>query len=122
MKALRFATLAALMAGASIGLAGPALADLQDGSYTETVTESNKFKVGQTQTWNVADCGPDCRHVEVVGGNTPYDFHRTGSTWTASQPDSPSAWGFTTTIDNDSLAGTFTFDDGAFYKYQLKKN
>ncbi|ORW09822.1 hypothetical protein AWC16_14875 [Mycolicibacter longobardus] len=121
MKALRFATLTTLVVGASLGLAGPANAELQDGSYTATITESNKFQVGQTQTWNVGSCGPDCRHVELVGGDTPYDFHRDGSTWTASQP-SGAAHGFTTTIENDSLAGTFTFDDGAFYKYQLKKN
>lgn len=121
MKAARIAALATLVAGASIGLAGPAYAELTDGSYTMTITESNQFKVGQNQTWQVGSCGPDCRHVEVAGGDTPYDFRLAGSTWNASQPTGQ-AHGFTTSVDDGSLAGTFTFDDGAYYKYQLKKN
>lgn len=59
--------------------------------------------------------------VAVAGGDTPYDFHLAGNSWTASQP-SGRAHGFTTTVENDSLAGTFTFDDGAYYKYRLQKN
>ncbi|MFL0179224.1 hypothetical protein [Mycobacterium sp. SMC-15] len=121
MRGRWIAALATLVAGASVGLAGPAKADLTDGSYTMTMTESDQFKVGQTQTWNVGSCGPDCRHVEVAGGDTPYDFHLAGNSWTAAQPSGQSH-GFTTTVDNNSLAGTFTFDDGAYYKYQLKKN
>ena len=121
MLTLRLAAPAALALGAALGLAGPASADLNDGTYTMTITASNQFKVGQTQTWNVGSCGPDCRHAEVAGGDTPYDFHLAGNSWTAGQP-SGQAHGFTTTVDNSSLAGTFTFDDGASYNYQLKKN
>lgn len=121
MMALRFSVLAALVAGTSIGLAGPANAALDAATYTMTIVESNQFQVGQTQTWHVGSCGPDCRHVEVANGDTPYDFRLDGNTWTASQPAGASH-GFTTTVDNNSLGGTFTFDDGAFYKYQLKKS
>jgi hypothetical protein len=121
MRATRISCLAALAAGASLGLAGPANAELADGTYTMTISESNQFQVGQTQTWHVGSCGPDCRHVEVAGGDTPYDFHLSGDSWMASQPPGQ-AHGFITTVENTSLSGTFTFDDGAYYKYQLKKN
>ncbi|NDJ91395.1 hypothetical protein [Mycolicibacter kumamotonensis] len=96
MRATRISCLAALAAGASLGLAGPANAELADGTYTMTISESNQFQVGQTQTWHVGSCGPD-------------------------QPPGQ-AHGFITTVENTSLSGTFTFDDGAYYKYQLKKN
>lgn len=122
MKTFRIAALATLVAGAGLGLAGPAHADLNDGTYTMTITASDQFQVGSTQTWNVGSCGPDCRHVDVVGGDTPYDFHLIGESWSAAQPPSAQAYGFTTSIDNGSLAGTFDFEDGAHYNYQLKKN
>lgn len=121
MKAARIAALATLAAGAAIGLAGPANAELQDGSYTQTVTESDTFVVGQAHPWNVSDCGPDCKRV-TSEGQSLYDFHRQGNTWTSSAPETAQAWGYDDILDNDSLAGTLTNSDGSYFKYQLKKN
>lgn len=121
MKAAHIAALATLAAGAAIGLAGPANAELEDGSYTNTVTESNKFEVGQTQTWNVSDCGPDCKHVTTEGGSAR-DYHRQGNSWTASAPQTAQMRGADYVLDNDSLAGTITYSDGSYLKYQLTKN
>ncbi len=97
----RFAGLIALWAGASIGLAGPASADQLDGTYTATLYGDSGAPI--TQTWVFTPCGADCVHVEITP-TTPHiskELHLQGNSWTESRGRN-----CTTTIDNDSLAGT----------------
>ena len=109
--AIRAAALAALCAGASIGLAGPATAEPLAGTYNATYTYPN----GNTdnRTWVLTPCGPTCSHLE--DGAKPKDFQLQGNTWTYNASD-----GCSETIDATTLAGRWNCDPFSF-NIQLNK-
>ncbi len=86
-----------LLAGAAVGLAAPASADLVDGSYQLTYSEPDG---PPPTTWIVTSCGAGCKTLQSPPYD-PTDWHLQGSTWTA-----PSEDGSTHTIDNNTLAGS----------------
>lgn len=102
MKVVRAAAFSAVLAGASIGLASPASADLVDGTYTATMGSG----ATSTNTWVVTSCGPGCAHVEVPGlPNGTRDLRLEGSTWSETSDIDGDGVSCTTTVDNASLAG-----------------
>ena len=113
MKIRRIATLAALIAGASIGLAATASAEPLDGPYGATVTGGNVLPVGENVLWLFTPCGPDCALRKIVAGPDS-EFHLQGNTWTSTFGNA------TETIDAGSLAATTNQPDG-FISWQLKK-
>jgi hypothetical protein len=62
---MQIAALAAVLTGASVGLAGPAYADPLSGSYTATVVSSMGYRGDTTATWVFTPCGPDCVRVNA---------------------------------------------------------
>ena len=97
----RIAATAVIVLGASVGMASPATAELSGGTYAATMTAPN----GATtpQTWVLTPCGPDCLNLQKIGGVTR-DLYLRGTTWTGTDGDSKDPC--TTTIDNNTLAGT----------------
>jgi hypothetical protein len=112
MKAIRIALLAALFAGASAVLAGPAYADELDGTYAATATGADGSS--NTATWVLTSCGPDCR--TLVWGSSVEDMHRQGTVWTSTDND-----GCTTTLDENSLSGSFACAGKASVSVQAVK-
>jgi hypothetical protein len=78
MKSMRIAAVAAVLTGASVGLAGPAYADPLSGSYTATVVSSMGYLGDKTATWVFTPCGPDC--VRVSAQNS--ELHGQDGEWT----------------------------------------
>jgi hypothetical protein len=97
MKITRFAILAAVVAGAAVGLASPASAELTDGTYEMTYLKDP----APPDTVVVTSCGAGCKHVQISGPYAAVDYHLEGNTWTA-----PSSDGQAKAIDNNTLAGT----------------
>jgi hypothetical protein len=114
MKTTRFAIAAAVMAGAAIGLAGPASAELGEGSYAINSTGGGGG-MGIHSHWVVTPCGQGCLTVRFANGETT-DFHLQGNTWTGTN-----AAGCTWTVDNNSLAGRDHCSDLSF-DIQLTKD
>ena len=81
-----------------MGLAGPASAELTDGTYQLTYQ-------GDPAPRNliVTSCGDGCKHGQIVGAADPggVDFHLQGNTWIAD-----SSAGTVVTIDNNTLGGS----------------
>jgi hypothetical protein len=99
MKTMRIAALAAVMAGAAVGLASPASAELLDGTYDQTNPDGHTVAVVFTS------CGADCKHADYPGTSAPQrEYHLKGNTWTASI----GKYNEVETIDNDTLAYTMT--------------
>jgi hypothetical protein len=91
------AILAAVMACAAVGLAGPASAEPLSGEYTGTVIDGGGgYREGKTATWTFAPCGPDCTQAGQM------ELHLQGDTWTGNQ----SGGSCTTAIDANSLVMT----------------
>ena len=97
-----------VLAGAAVGLASPASAELVDGTY------QLRYLVDPSPTPDtvvVTSCGAGCKRVQISGPYAPSDYHLQGNTWTAaSEAGSP------ITIDNNTLAGSANGHD-----YQLVK-
>jgi hypothetical protein len=98
LKTTRIAILAVAMAGAAVGLAGAASAQLTEGTYTWTMT-GGTFS-GVQSHWVLSTCGQDCLTIRFSTGNQT-EVHRQGNAWTG--PGTKD--GCTYTIDNNSLAG-----------------
>ncbi|WNG94989.1 hypothetical protein [Mycobacterium sp. ITM-2016-00318] len=95
----------AVLAGAAVGLAGPASAEPTAGNYTATIIDpGDSNKTGST-TWNLASCGPDCFNVNDTS-KTLWQLHRQGTVWTGSDDIN------TVSLDNDSLILTLQYRDG----------
>jgi hypothetical protein len=109
MKRKRIATLAAVLAGASIGLAGPASAELVDGTYDMVRTG------GEALHLVVTSCGAGCKQTSINGG-TPRDYHLEGNTWRCVYGD-----GLVSTVDNNSLVFQDGSDRFVFLTAQLVK-
>jgi len=114
----RYALLGALVAAASIGLAGPAGADWTDGNYTYTDTDTDTSTPGRfLGTWVVSSCGTGCKHVEVPETGGSLEFHQTGNSWSRTEIEP----GCTFTVDNNSLTAMSTCM-GVSLQRQLAKN
>ena len=106
MKVIRTAAVVAAVGGVALGLAGPASADLADGTYQMTYF----VDPGPPETVLVTSCGDGCKHVQMVGPYTASEYHLEGNTWIAPDPKGPK------TIDNDTLTGL-----SHTWAYQLTK-
>lgn len=91
-----------MVAGVSVGVASPALAEPLSGTYTAVIGNGTTT----TQTWTFTPCGPDCARVDRVsdGPLPPIEMHLQGTTWSWSDND-PDAQ-CTASIDSVSLAGS----------------
>jgi hypothetical protein len=103
-----------VLACAAVGLAGPASAELGEGSYTWTVTGTGGF-TGVHSQWVLTPCGQGCMTVRFSNGETT-DFHLQGNSWTGTN-----SAGCTETIDNNSVAGRNDCN-GSSTEFQLTKN
>ena len=115
MPIARRAAVAAAFAGAVIGLAGPASAQLTEGSYTST-TVGGDFAGVHTQ-WTLSSCGQNCMTIRFSNGDT-MDLHLQGNAWTGTD----SGPGCTYSLDNNSLAGHQNCPSGSSYDWQLTKD
>lgn len=117
----RIATLAAILAGAAVGLAAPASAELLDGTYEVTnYTSSSGAQTGGSKTWVISSCGAGCKRVNVPGDTTGgNEYHLQGNTWTCITPSGATVY----TIDDTSLVGSVGMpgDDTPDATYQLVK-
>lgn len=83
-----------VLIGTAVGLAGPASAQLEPGSYTN-ISVGGMF-AGIKSPWVITPCGENCLTVLYPNGKTVnYQLH--GNTWTGNDPEC------VRTIDNDSL-------------------
>lgn len=109
--------IATILAGAALGLAGPASAQLDAGTYTRTMTEGQFQGVHDEIT--VTSCGQNCVTFSKDDGPL-LDLHRQGSTWTGSRTDDNGvecSW----TVDDASLVLRIQCPETS-YVYQLTKN
>jgi|SRR6185312_8043775 hypothetical protein len=90
----------AVLAGAAIGLAGPASADPTAGPYTATIIDPGASNKAGSVNWSLEPCGPDCFRLLGVQANPLYELRRQGNVWAGS---SLSGSGNSATLDNDSL-------------------
>jgi hypothetical protein len=100
MPIIRKLGVGAVLVGAAIGLAGPASAELTDGTYQLTYLANPG---PEPRTVVVTSCGDGCKRFQIPGPYTPLDYHLQGDTWTATGAD-----GNTQTINNNTLAGTIS--------------
>jgi hypothetical protein len=108
-----------VLAGAAVGLASPASADLTDGTY-----QAN-YDFGGSHPWVVTSCGAGCKSVQWDSGDaTGTDTYRlNGNTWTTGAPKGEI--NSVNTIDNNTLVATNTADlmgDHIVGRAQLVKN
>ena len=101
------------LVGAAVGLAGPASAQLDPGTYTATATDG-LFAGAQTR-WVVTSCGEDCLTVLLSNGKI-VDFHPQGNNWIGSDPQC--VW----TVDNNSLVYGAVCGGGDPMNFQLSKD
>jgi hypothetical protein len=85
------------LAGAAVGLASPASAELTDGTY-QMAYLANPGPAPITVVFT--PCGDGCKSSKVVGPYEAQEFHLQGDTWTAPRPN-----GSIETIDNNTLTG-----------------
>ncbi len=94
-----------VLAGAAVGLAGPALAEPSSGPYTVTYIDgAGVFDNGSTTTWILSSCGTDCTHVDTQA-KYDMDLHREGNSWNGLWGPSNSC---TASLDDSSLVLTET--------------
>jgi hypothetical protein len=110
----------AVLAGAAVGLAGPASADPLSGSYTETVVSGGP--PGVTRTFIATACGPDCAHLEFSVPGIAGDLHSQGDTWAGTRNTLKPDITCTVTINTKSLAETDECGSLGATHWQLTKN
>lgn len=109
MMITRGLVFSAVLSGLAVWLASPASAEPLSGSYTGTITAVNPAgqgaNVGQTTTFTLTPCGPDCTTMAAPNVNVPWatDLHLQGNTWTG---HANQAGDCALTLDNNSLAFT----------------
>ena len=107
----------ALCVGVAVGLAAPASAQLEEGSYTVTQIGGDG-PAGFRLQWILHSCGPSCMTVQFPNANT-LDLRLQGDTWSAVGADN----GCLYVIDNKTLVLHQSCADlGATYDKQLSKN
>ena len=108
MKTMRIAALAAVMAGAAVGLAAPASAELLDGTYQRTGDGPAGSQFSEA-TVVVTSCGAGCKSLAgTLRSDEVVQLHLEGKTWTGTN-----SLHDVLTVDNDSLTGSET---GPFLK------
>ena len=109
---------ALVLAGAAVGLAGPAsAAPPPDGNYIGTVTESSNSRlvsVGNTARVHLSSCGDGCMHMQGDGWTA--DIHPQGAVWSG-----PASNGNTVWFDENTLAGGEDWQNGTHLKTQLRR-
>jgi hypothetical protein len=116
MNVIRGAAMSALFAGASIGLAGPALADPLNGPYNLVVTDGHGTRPsGAQDSVFAAPCGQDCTHLNSPSWDA--DLHLHGNTWTGVASN-----GMTLTLDSNSLSGTTSKPGYTTMEVQLRSS
>ena len=104
MKIIRIATLAAVMAGAAVGLASPASAELIDGSYERTGDGPAGSVLAGPRTVVFTPCGTGCKNMAgSLMTDEVIQFHLNGKTWNGTDSSHDEL-----TIDDVSLTGTET--------------
>jgi hypothetical protein len=88
-----------VLTGVAVGLAGPASAELVNGTYTAVIGNT----ATTTQTWAFTPCGQNCMGLSIGEGAPIREMHLQGNTWSA-VPFGDNGM-CSTTIDNTSLAG-----------------
>ncbi len=73
-----------VLAGAAIGLAGPASAEPLEGSYTATVVGGSMAGVHLPAPVIASGCGSDCTNLQILGTGT--DLHPQSDTLTGTWP------------------------------------
>lgn len=113
MKTITRGLLASVvLVGAGIGLASQASAQLESGSYTQTVIGG--MLAGASAPLEFTSCGQDCLTALFPNGDV-VNFQLQGSTWTGNDPEC------VRTIDNNTLKIGVDCGDG-FSESQLAKN
>lgn len=78
---MRFAPVVGAVAGAVVGMVGPASAAPLNGSYAATMIDGGgRYERGGTTIFTVTPCGPDCRHLDT-GAGPPSDLHLQRNIW-----------------------------------------
>ena len=114
MKTITRGLLASVvLVGAGIGLAGPASAQLESGSYT--YTSIGGMFGGISAPLEFTSCGQNCLTALYPNGNV-VNFQLQGSTWTGNDPEC------VRTIDNNTLKMGADCGDGVLAESQLVKN
>lgn len=103
------------LVGAAVGLAGPASAQLDPGTYTATATADQGLFAGVKSRWVVTSCGENCLTVLFSNGKT-VNFQLQGNNWIGSDPEC--VW----TVDNNSLVYRADCGGGASMNAQLSKD
>lgn len=118
MRMVRIAVLAALAAGISVGLAGPASADSLSGIYRATVIGGSIAPVGVVKTWVFTPCGAGCAARDVPDKpNLHCEFRlQGGTTWSCSPHE-----GVSDTLDADTLVA-HSVEPGGTIDWQLIRN
>lgn len=112
VKFSRGLIIGAVFAGAAVGLAPPASAELLDGTYQVS------YDNGVSKTWVLTSCGEGCKTVQVDGAPESMEYRLQGSSWTFITPSGVTVY----SIDNASLAGAVGMVDGETTgTYQLTK-
>lgn len=118
VKFHRMAAFAAAFGAAmctAIGAAGPASADPVDGTYDATMIGGNNDKqVGQTVSWSLTGCGPDC--FQLGTGGPGVTLYREGPFWKGTGGD-----GCTWSMMNDSLYINAECPGGATFVIGMQK-
>jgi hypothetical protein len=116
MRTKQIAAVAAVIAGAAVGLAGSAsAAEPLSGNYRQTTTDSSKFPPGSYMPRVFTPCGPDCTR-DVTNPNYIMDFHLQGSTWSNQDPAGNESF------DANSLAGRYVSNSGWYVNFQLTRD
>ena len=105
-----------MVAGAAVGLAGPASAEPPDGSYDLVVTGGPFLRPGTSFPVTMTPGGPDCTRMVTVTGATT-ELRLQGNNWIGTSSVGQSAY----TFDQQSLAGSED-SEGIVHTFQLTKN
>ena len=112
MRTKQIAAVAAVIAGAAVGLAGPASADPASGNYTGTMVDGGgRYEVGDSKPWTINPCGPDCISAGTAG-SPQHQLHRQGNLWIGDYE----------TLDENTLIVSFHPPSGEHFAIQLTKN
>jgi hypothetical protein len=110
------------LAGASVGLAGPASAEPLNGTYTATpVADPNGMAaIYPSTTYNFTPCGADCTRLDIgTAGGTVVDLHLQGNVWTGTWV-SESGISCKESVNADAVS-TSRNCDGLLLNHQLTK-
>lgn len=115
MTITRACAAGALIVGVAVGVAAPASAQLEEGSYT--ATQIGGGFAGVHTEWTLHACGPSCMTIQFANGRT-LDLHLDSDTWSGNDVEN----GCQYAIDNKSLVVHQNCSSLGSYEKQLSKN